>query len=60
MKPHEFLKKAKELGWKFNRHGKEHDEYIHDTMPGVLMIPRHARELKTGTLNQLMKTAGLK
>ena len=57
----ELLKRLKKEEWRLHRHGKKHDLYRHPTKTGELVIPRHgSKELATGTLNSILKKAGLK
>lgn len=59
MKANEFRRKAVADGWTLYRHGTKHDIYTHPTKSGQLVIPRHNKELATGTLHQLMDIAKL-
>jgi len=57
----ELLKKLRKDGWFLHRHGKKHDVYVHSTKPNPLIIPRHGnKEMAKGTLNSILKEAGLK
>ena len=57
----EVLKKLKKDGWYLHKHGGKHDLYRHKSKPGQIPIPRHgSKELATGTLNSILKAAGLK
>ena len=60
MRVAELLKIIKADGWRFERHGKRHDVYSHPTKKGALQIERHAKEVAKGTLDKLLKDAGLK
>ena len=52
---------VKKAGWKFDRHGSRHDEYVHPTIPITLLIERHkSQEVKTGIMNRILKNAGIK
>jgi predicted RNA binding protein YcfA (HicA-like mRNA interferase family) len=59
MKPNELVRKAVADGWTLYRHGKKHDVYVHPTKPGQLVIPRHNKDLATGTLKSLLDIAKL-
>ena len=42
-------------------HGKEHDKWHSDITGMDFMVPRHpSKEIPTGTLNRILKDAGLK
>ncbi len=57
----ELLRKLNKDGWYLDRHGKKHDIYIHATKEGKLILPRHgSKEIAKGTLNSILKKAGLK
>jgi len=57
----ELLKKLKKNGWYLFRNGANHDLYRHPTKDGQLTVPRHgAKEMAKGTLNSILKGAGLK
>ena len=61
MKTSELLKKLKkEAGVKFVRHGGEHDVYYSPITGKEFAVPRHKREVPTGTFNSILKDAGLK
>ncbi|MBM6866620.1 type II toxin-antitoxin system HicA family toxin [Bacteroides caecigallinarum] len=60
MKTTEFLKKAAKIGCYFVSHGKEHDVWSPKTGK-YFRVGRHSsQEIKGGTLNSMMKDAGLK
>jgi len=47
-------------GWKITQ-GTNHELATHPDKPGVLIpIHRHAGDIPTGTLNKMLKDAGLK
>jgi mRNA interferase HicA len=55
------LKLLKKEGWYLYRSGGNHDLYRHKNKPNQIPIPRHgSKELANGTLNSIMKAAGLK
>ncbi|THD67635.1 type II toxin-antitoxin system HicA family toxin [Robertkochia marina] len=48
-------------GWYLHRHGGNHDMYRHKEKSGQITLPRHgSKELATGTMNSILKQAGLK
>lgn len=47
-------------GWQFSYATGSHYYYIHPTKPGKVSIPYHSKELKTKTVNSILKQAGLK
>lgn len=61
MKTTEFLKKAAKIGCYFVSHGKEHDVWYSPKTDKYFRVGRHgSQEIKGGTLNSMMKDAGLK
>ena len=61
MKTTEFLKKAAKIGCYFVSHGKEHDVWYSPKTGKYFRVGRHGpQEIKGGTLNSMMKDAGLK
>jgi len=60
MKFSELNKLVEEDGWYLVR-TKKHNIYRHPTKPGVLTIPKgKSKEIPKGTLQQILKAAGLK
>lgn len=61
MKVSELLKILRKNGCFLVEHGKEHDKWHSPVTDRDFRIPRHtARELATGTLNAILKDAGIK
>lgn len=60
MKTTELLKLLKKHGVQLVEHGKRHDLYISPITGKVFPVPRHKAEIATGTLNSILKDAGLK
>ena len=60
MKASELLKLLKENGCNLVEHGKEHDKYYSPVTGTCFRVPRHKKEIATGTLNRILKDAGIK
>jgi predicted RNA binding protein YcfA (HicA-like mRNA interferase family) len=61
MKVREFIKLIEKDGWLFLREGKgSHTIYQHPTKKGTIPVPIHGGDIPTGTLNAMLKQAGLK
>lgn len=60
MRPNELIKKLKAAGFKLDGHGKRHDAYYNPETKVTVQVERHSKEIATGTLNQILKDAGLK
>ncbi|WP_234121193.1 type II toxin-antitoxin system HicA family toxin [Clostridium hydrogenum] len=60
MKPKEILKILKNDGWEIIRQRGSHIQLTHPTKKGIVTIPNHNTDLKVGTLNSILKQAGLK
>ena len=59
MKQSELLKIFAKSGIKLLQHGKRHDIYYSPITKKKIPIPRHSKEIATGTLNRIKKDAGL-
>ena len=60
MRPKELMKRLQKDGWKVVRIEGSHYIHQHPTKPGSISIPLHNAEMATGTLNAILKAAGLK
>jgi len=47
-------------GWKEERITGSHHHYKHPTKPGLVTIPHPKKDLPKGTVNSILKQAGLK
>jgi predicted RNA binding protein YcfA (HicA-like mRNA interferase family) len=47
-------------GWKLVRVTGSHHHYKHPTKSGLVTVPHPKRDIPKGTLNSIMKQAGLK
>lgn len=56
----EVLKLLKQNGWYVYETTGSHCQLKHSEMPGKITIPIHSGDLKPGTLNSILKQAGLK
>lgn len=60
MKLGELIKLLKKNGFTLKREGANHSIYWKSSDGTEITIPRHAKEIATGTLNSILKDAGLK
>jgi predicted RNA binding protein YcfA (HicA-like mRNA interferase family) len=61
MKVRDLIKKIEDDGWKLARTKGSHRQYHHPLKPGTVTIAGHAGdEMPSGTLNSVLKQAGLK
>ena len=60
MKTSELLKLFKKNGVMLTRHGKKHDLYHSPITNKPFPVPRHKTEIASGTLQNILKDAGLK
>ena len=61
MKVREVVRLLRDDGWVLVRTRGSHHQYKHPTKPGLVTIPGNGNdELAAGTLNSVMKQAGLK
>ncbi len=47
-------------GWYLYKIVGSHYQYKHNNKEGKITIPRHCKEIKKGTLNSILKQAGIK
>ncbi len=60
MKVSELTKQLKRNGCVLIVHGAEHDKWYSEITGKTFMIPRHpSKEIPTGTVNRILKDAGL-
>jgi predicted RNA binding protein YcfA (HicA-like mRNA interferase family) len=61
VKAKEIIKMIEQDGWYFIRQTGSHKIFKHPTKQGIVVIPAHGKEdIKKGTLNSILKQAGLK
>jgi len=60
MKQSELLKLFSKNKIIFDHHGKRHDIYYSPITGKKFPVPRHCKEIATGTLNSILEDAGLK
>lgn len=60
MKPKELIKILESDGWKLDRVRGSHNIFKHPKKDGRPTVPLHNKDMKPGTLNQILKEAGLK
>ena len=61
MKVRDIIKLIEKDGWVLNRTRGDHRQYVHPIKPGVVTVPGHpGNDMPTGTLNSVLKRAGLK
>ena len=60
MKFKEMLKLLKDDGWEEKSHKGSHLQLVHPTKLGKVTLPAHSGDIPKGTLNSILKQAGLK
>lgn len=60
MSSDEVEKLLKNDGWVLKEINGSHCHYVHPFKNGKVTVPRHKRALAKGTLNSILKQAGLK
>lgn len=60
MKPRDVIKILKDDGWYVREQKGSHIQLVHKIKKGRVTIPNHNTDLKPGTLNSILKQAGLK
>lgn len=59
MRPKELLKILSSEGWEIKNQRGSHIQLVHSERSGKVTVPNHNRDLKTGTLKNIFKQAGL-
>lgn len=60
MKKGELIKTLKKSGCYLKREGTRHEIWVSPITQNMFEVPRHAKEITVGTLNKILKDAGLK
>ncbi|MBF0184377.1 MAG: type II toxin-antitoxin system HicA family toxin [Magnetococcales bacterium] len=60
METREIIKLLLGDGWELVRVAGSHHHFKHPTKPGIVTVPHPQKEIRPGTLNSIMKQAGLK
>lgn len=60
MKAKEVVKLLKQDGWMEKDQKGSHLQLIHNDKPGKVTVPMHSGDIPIGTLNRILKQAGLK
>jgi predicted RNA binding protein YcfA (HicA-like mRNA interferase family) len=47
-------------GWRLDRVKGSHHVFVHNTKPGIVVIPHPRKDVPKGTVNSILKQAGLK
>ena len=56
----EIIKIIKADGWKLKKSDGDHFNFVHDTKPGKVTITHPVKNIPKGTVNSILKQAGLK
>jgi predicted RNA binding protein YcfA (HicA-like mRNA interferase family) len=59
VKSSELIKLLENSGWVLERIKGSHHQFKHPNFPLVITVPHPRKDLKPGTLRQIMKDAGL-
>jgi len=60
MKFKEMLRLLKNDGWEEKAQKGSHLQLVHPSKPGKVTLPAHGGDIPRGTLNSILKQAGLK
>ncbi|WP_075202085.1 MULTISPECIES: type II toxin-antitoxin system HicA family toxin [Serratia] len=60
MRSADLIKMLEAQGWELKRVNGSHHQFRHPESPNVVTVPHPKSELSKGTLNSILKTAGLK
>jgi predicted RNA binding protein YcfA (HicA-like mRNA interferase family) len=56
----EVIDRLRADGWKLDRVKGSHHVFVHDSKPGIVVVPHPKKDLPTGTLRSILRTAGLR
>jgi predicted RNA binding protein YcfA (HicA-like mRNA interferase family) len=56
----EVIAMLKADGWKLDRVKGSHHVFVHNRKPGIVVVPHPKKDLPTGTLRSILRTAGLR
>ncbi len=60
MTSREVIRILEEHGWKLKAVKGDHHHFYHPDRPGKVTVPHPAKDLKKGTVNSILRQAGLK
>jgi predicted RNA binding protein YcfA (HicA-like mRNA interferase family) len=60
MKAREVIQLLESQGWRLVRQKGSHRQYRHPDKRELVTVPDHSGDMKPGTLNSILKKAGLK
>lgn len=60
MRSEELIKMVEEDGWVLKRVTGSHHHFTHPTKKGLVTVPHPKKDLPKGTVNSVLKQAGLK
>lgn len=60
MTPKEVISLLKEDGWVEKTQKGSHKQFVHPIKPNKVTVPMHGKDIRIGTLNSILKQAGLK
>jgi predicted RNA binding protein YcfA (HicA-like mRNA interferase family) len=58
--PDEIISLIKKNGWKLDHVEGSHHIFVHNSRSGIVVVPKHTKDLPKGTSNSILKQAGLK
>jgi predicted RNA binding protein YcfA (HicA-like mRNA interferase family) len=56
----EVIDRLRADGWKLDRVKGSHHVFVHDSKPGIVVVPHPKKDLPTGTLRSILRAAGLR
>lgn len=59
VKPRQLQRVLEKRGWVLDRVSGSHHIYKHEAMRANLSVPKHNKDMRTGTLNRILKDAGI-
>lgn len=59
VKPRQLQRVLEKRGWVLDRVTGSHHIYKHEGMQANLSVPKHKKDMRIGTLNRILKDAGI-
>jgi predicted RNA binding protein YcfA (HicA-like mRNA interferase family) len=56
----EIIRLLEQNGWQLKAIKGDHHQFVHSERPGKVTVPHPVKDLKKGTVNSILRQAGLK
>jgi predicted RNA binding protein YcfA (HicA-like mRNA interferase family) len=59
VRPRQLIRVLERNGWRLARSKGSHHHFTHPENPSIISVPVHARDMKRGTIADILKDAGI-